>query len=103
MTSDSWSKPVVMFPLELMQTVGALRPRRMPKACRAEFVATPVVASKLAEMLADSESGNHREDLGELGRIARQQHPMYLNTAALEPGLQQPVPDYSLVQLFPWR
>ena len=64
MTSDSWSKPIVMIPLELMQTVVALRPRHMPQAFLAGFVTTHQSwLHKFVEWLADSESGNHREDL----------------------------------------
>ena len=64
MTSDSWSRPIVLIPPHLMQTVAALRPQRVPQAFRADFVTANLAWLQTLEvMLAESGSGNHREDL----------------------------------------
>ena len=119
LTSDSWSRPIVIAPPHLMPDVAAWRPQHVVQAFQPATVTAHVSwLHKFEMMMADSGSGDHTADLERLRRIVLQTDDQYANKVNIDTILTdlqkiggvsssttagsrlQLFPDDALVQLF---
>ena len=119
LTSDTWSKPIVVVPPHLMSVVGAWRPQRVVQQFQPETAAKHQAwLNKLEVMLAESGNDDHKTQLESLRMIVRQTDQRYANKFDInailadlmriggtappkDDVLSRALPEDALVQFFP--